>query len=191
MENLSKVKEFLLQVGPLRLMLLGICGVFLIFSSMPFKKTEPTKAEESTKAEEGTKENGNDAYIKKMEEKLEATLEKIQGVGKAQVMITLSSSRETVVNKDNPYEETYEEQEGDEKKSSRSASRQEETVLYEEDGDRLPYVVKEYEPQVEGVIAVVEGGEDPVVASAVTDAILALFHVEAHKIKVLKMEDGP
>ena len=95
-----------------------------------------------------------------------------------------------MVNKDNPYEESEEQQEGNDKKTSKSVSKQEETVLVEEDGDKIPYVIKEYEPEIEGVVAIIEGGDDPLIVSQVTEAIQALFHVEAHKIKVLKMEDG-
>jgi len=46
------------------------------------------------------------------------------------------------------------------------------------------------EPVIEGVIIVMEGGDNSFVVSAVTEAVQALFPLEAHKIKVLKMEDG-
>lgn len=189
MENKKRIKDFFLAVGPLRLVLVGVCGIFLVLTSLPDQKQDmiPKEQEQSTEAQTG---NDNDIYTKKMEVKLKETLEKVKGVGKVKVMITLSSSRETVLNKDTPYEESSEQQEGSEKKTGKSVSSQEETVLYEKDGDQIPYVVKEYEPQIEGVIAVVEGGDNPVIASQVTEAILALFHVEAHKIKVLEMEDG-
>ena len=62
--------------------------------------------------------------------------------------------------------------------------------MVDEDGDQLPYVIKTLEPIVEGVIVVMEGGGNPTVAAEVTEAVQALFHVEAHKIKVLKMEGG-
>lgn len=189
MRDKEKIKEFLMQVGPVRLALVGICGIFLVLSSFPAPKQTVEKQETESIKNQASK-NENDIYTAKMENRLKNTLEKVQGVGKVKVMITLSASRESVVNKDTPYENSEEQQEGGDKKSSRKESGQEETVLVEENGNQRPYIIKEYEPEVEGVMAVIEGGDNPVVVSQVTDAIQALFHVEAHKIKVLKMEDG-
>jgi stage III sporulation protein AG len=124
-----------------------------------------------------------------MEEKLKEILENGKGIGKVEVMITLAASRETVLNKDTPYEETVEEQEGNEKKTSQTKSRQEETVLIETEEGQTPYVTKQYEPEIEGILVVVEGGGNPNVEAEVKEAILALFPIEEHKIKVLEMED--
>ena len=188
----EKIRNFLMQVGPLRLILVGICGIFLILVSLPDEKGGGKTISESTEEIQEMKqtEKENENYTTHMEQRLKKMLEKMEGVGKAEVMITLLSSRESVVNKDTPYEEEKEEQEGNEKKISSKKSGQEETVLIEEDGNQVPFVLKQYEPEVEGVIAVIEGGDDPVTVSRVTEAIQALFHVEVHKIKVLKMEDG-
>lgn len=188
----EKIRNFLMQVGPLRLILVGICGIFLILVSLPDEKGGRKTISETTEEIQEMKqtEKENETYTTHMEQRLKKMLEKMEGVGKAEVMITLLSSRESVVNKDTPYEEEKEEQEGNEKKISSKKSGQEETVLIEEDGNQVPFVLKQYEPEVEGVIAVIEGGDDPVTVSRVTEAIQALFHVEVHKIKVLKMEDG-
>lgn len=185
----DKIKDFLIQVGPFRLLLVGLCGVFLVLTGIPSQKADKDLTEQ-VKTTEETLTSENDRYASRMETKLKEALQNVKGVGKTKVMITLSASRESVVNKDNPYEESEEQQEGNDKKTSKSVSKQEETVLVEEDGDKIPYVIKEYEPEIEGVVAIIEGGDDPLIVSQVTEAIQALFHVEAHKIKVLKMEDG-
>ena len=189
MINKEKVKHILREIGYVRLALLAVCGVFLIVVSMPEQKNEIIKEEESvvTLSEDSQK---NDIYIEKMEKRLEETLGQIQGVGKVKTMITLKSSKETVVNKDISYENSTETQNGDNGKSTTNAVKQEETVMTEEDGEQKPYIIKEVEPVVEGVIVVMEGGDNSIVINAVTEAVQALFSVEAHKIKVLKMEDG-
>ena len=43
-------------------------------------------------------------------------------------------------------------------------------------------------PSVQGVLIIAEGGDNPVVAENIRDAVLSLFPVEAHKIKVMKMK---
>jgi stage III sporulation protein AG len=206
MENKQKIKEFLLQVGPLRLVLVGICGVFLVLTTLPKNggsswlkttttsdsaKEEGKETETGSISQESQSEvtNENIRYTTQMEEKLKEILENGKGIGKVEVMITLAASRETVLNKDTPYEETVEEQEGNEKKTSQTKSRQEETVLIETEEGQTPYVTKQYEPEIEGILVVVEGGGNPNVEAEVKEAILALFPIEEHKIKVLEMED--
>lgn len=189
MKDREKIKEFLMEVGPLRLALVGICGIFLVLVSFPVKKEETGK-QETENVQSRESKSDNDIYVAKMENRLKMALEKVQGVGNVKVMITLAASRESVVNKDTPYEKETEQQDGNEKKTMKKESGQEETVLVEENGGQKPYIIKEYEPEIEGVMVVIEGGDDPVVVRQVSDAVQALFPVEAHKIKVLKMEDG-
>ena len=69
----------------------------------------------------------------------------------------------------------------------------EETVYEESGGEKAPYVSKEILPEIEGVLVVAEGGDSPRIVSDISDAVKALFQVEAHRIKVVKMsskEDG-
>ena len=67
----------------------------------------------------------------------------------------------------------------------------EETTVYVENGsEKQPYVTKEVLPKVEGVLVVAEGGDDPRVISDISDTVMALFRVEAHKIKVVKMSSS-
>ena len=48
--------------------------------------------------------------------------------------------------------------------------------------------VQELEPRVEGVIVIAEGGGNAQVKQNILEAVQALFSVEAHKIKIMKME---
>ena len=106
----------------------------------------------------------------------------MEGVGKVKVMITLKSSKESVVNKDTPYEEST-------KKDEKAVKEDEETVLIDKNGEKVPYIVKEVEPEVEGVVVVAQGGGSDIVNQNIVDAVSVLFHISSYKIKVLKMED--
>ena len=66
----------------------------------------------------------------------------------------------------------------------------EETVLIEEDGKKVPYVIKELQPEVEGVVVVAQGGGNDIVNQNIVDAVSVLFHISSYKVKVLKMEDS-
>ena len=41
-------------------------------------------------------------------------------------------------------------------------------------------------PEIEGMVIAADGGDDPVVVKNLTEAVQALFGVEAHKIKIMK-----
>lgn len=174
------MKDFIKQIGWKKGILLLAAGVVLLLTSIPEKN-------ENTNTTEQSKTTDQENEITVMEERLKTALEKVEGVGRVKVMITVKSSGESIVNKDTPYER--EETSGGED-TKIAVHKEEETVLVEEDGNRVPYVIKQLEPEIEGVIVVAEGGKDTVVKQEITEAVMALFDVSAHKVKILKMEDG-
>lgn len=188
MEWKEKMRETARQVGYVKLILLAVCGIFLLYVSFPESK-EREKIEEK-EINGNTAGDETELYAKKMEQRLEEFLGTLKGVGKVKVMITLSASKEKVVNKDESLEETREQEKGENEKESDHSVTKEETVLTDTEGEQIPYVIKTMAPMVEGVVIAMEGGDDPVLEAAVTEAVQALFPVEVHKIKVLKMEDG-
>lgn len=153
-------------------LLLLLAGLLLLVIALPVSEPESEEREET---ESGTVTEED--YASMAESKLETILAQMKGAGKVKVMITLSSSSEKIVEKD---EETSK----DETQSTSS-----ETTVYEETADRgqTPYVSKELTPAVEGVVVLCEGGDEPVVVQQITEAVEALFSVESHKIKVVKM----
>ena len=154
-------------------LLLLLAGLLLLVIALPVSEPESEEREE-TESGPVTEED----YASMAESKLETILAQMEGAGKVKVMITLSSSSEKIVEKD---EETSK----DETQSTSS-----ETTVYEETADRgqTPYVSKELTPAVEGVVVLCEGGDEPVVVQQITEAVEALFSVESHKIKVVKMK---
>lgn len=190
MEWKMKIREIIRQVGYVRLILLLVCGIFLIAVSLPEKKDGTENQIEGNTQRLSYDTDENDIYVEKMEERLADILGMIEGAGRVEVMITLASSSETVVNKDQSVEEGTEKGGEENGKESIKSIRKEETVFTEKDGNQNPYIVKTVEPAVEGIIIVMDGGDNPSASQAVTEAVQALFHVEVHKIKVLKMEDG-
>ena len=44
------------------------------------------------------------------------------------------------------------------------------------------------ETEVKGVLIAAEGAADPVVVQKIQQAVMALFQIEAHKIKIIKMK---
>ena len=139
-------------------------------------------------AKDATEES--DPVISYYEKKLKKILEKMDGVGEVDVMITLKSSKELVVLKDEPYtqESLNEVDNQGGSRTSSSASNDEETVLVNDgNGNSEPFVVKELAAQIEGVVVIAQGGSDGEVALDIVSAVEVLFGIPAHKVKVLEM----
>lgn len=169
------------------LVVILLVGVLLMVISIPTDKNEDW-SEESEQITQSFQQN-NSSTVEELEKRLERILSNVEGVGKAQVMITLKSNGERVVEKDLESSESTVQEGGSGEESSKSSdiSKKETTVTYSQgSGSSEPYVIKELEPEIEGVLVIAEGGDSPVVAKNISEAILALFPVEAHKIKVMK-----
>ncbi len=136
--------------------------------------------------------SAEDTYISSMEDRLEKILSAMDNVGRAEVVITLKSSGEKIIEKDIPVSRSNTEEQ-DSQGGTRSVSNVDsgETTIYETDsGKSTPYVIKTISPQVEGVLVVCEGAGVGTVTKNITDAIEVLFGIEPHKIKVVKMKTG-
>lgn len=179
------------QLGKNQWLIILLIGVLLVIIALPTEEKENKTTEDTTVIEQTVQDkNEMEEYQKKMEQQLEALLSQMEGVGKVQVMVTLSGSSEMVVEKDVPQVQSQI-QEGDASGGSRTTKEntwEESTVYLQKDGDSIPYVIKELVPKVEGVCVIAEGGGNGTVAKNISEAVQALFSIEVHKIKVMKMK---
>lgn len=132
----------------------------------------------------------DEAYAEAMEQKLTDILSDMADAGRVRVMITLKSSGELVVEKEEALNRSAT-NESDTQGGSRMINQLEtgDTTVYRTDGSTSePYVVKTLTPRIEGVLIVAEGAGKGSVNQAMTEIVQALFGVEAHKVKVVKME---
>ena len=181
-----------------QLLILLLLGILLVVIAIPVggEDEEAGSGAGSGGLESGSGEGaaegtaGSQAeYVKYMEEKLADTLSQIEGAGEVTVMITLESSAERIVEKDETYEgETV--TESDSQGGSRDtdqSSREETTVYAQGDGqDGTPYISKELSPKIGGVVVIAPGGDKAQVKQNITEAVEALFGVESHKIRIMK-----
>lgn len=129
-------------------------------------------------------------YASWLEKRLTEALSQVEGMGKVQVMITLSASRELVVEREQTVSRSAT-NEADSQGGSRVVSQVEtgDAVVYSSVGsDSEPYVIKTLPPKVEGVLVVAEGAGSGTINRTVTAIVQALFGVEAHKVSVVRME---
>ncbi len=168
-------KEYLVAA-----LLIGVLCMIIVWPAGDDRSSEKTTDENTA---ETVIASSVETAEEELEERLEQMLGNISGVGQAKVFITWKSTREKVVEKD-----VTSSQSGDDDQTQ--SDTQEETVFEDTENGSSPYVVKELSPVVKGVLVVCEGGDDPVVVQNISESIMALFSIESHKIKVVRMKEG-
>lgn len=148
-----------------------------------------SQSPEGTAQEEAQWTDTDEAYAAYLEDRLTESLSQMADVGKVKVMITLKASRELVVEKEQPIARSST-NESDSSGGSRVVSEMDsdENTVYRTEGNLSePYVVKTLSPQIEGVLVVAEGAGNGTVNRTIVEIAQALFGIEAHKVKVVKM----
>lgn len=138
-------------------------------------------ASDTTKLQESHESN--------MEKRLQDILSRIEGVGKVEVMLTISYGKEIVLAEDTKVSEssTQERAQDGGTRDIQSKDMEDKTVMYTRNGSTEPVVLKEKQPKVEGVIIIAEGGGDVLIQAQLSQAAQILMDVPAHKVQIFKM----
>lgn len=187
------------------LVILVLSGILLFIIAMPMEKGEkkdnviqnenPVETPQPTDdVKDGTRDDwekfSEEEYSVWLEQRLTEVLGQVAGVGEVRVMITLKSSRELVVEREESISRSST-KESDSQGGSRVISQVEtgENVIYSSEGTSSePYVIKTLQPEIEGVLVVAEGAGNGTVNRTITAIVQALFDVEPHKVSVVRME---
>jgi len=175
-----------------QLIILLLTGILLLVIVVPLPENADQDSADpvTASAQEGNEDSQK--YEEYLEKRTEETLRHVEGVGEVEVMITLRSTGQKIVEKDQQ-SSSQSTEETDSAGGTRSTeeSSSDKTSVYEQgtDGSQIPYVTKEISPEVEGVVVIADGGDNAVVVRNITEAVQALFGVEAHKIKIMKRAD--
>lgn len=115
----------------------------------------------------------SELYADVTEERLRVILTEIEGVGKADVMLTITSTEEYV------YAETI----------KRGASQAENGYVIIDNGSQKEALVKKINnPAISGVVIVCEGGDDPRVCEKIYKAVSTALDIPTSKIYVAEMK---
>lgn len=201
---IEKIKNFATNRN--NLLVLILAGILLMVIALPVdngkEKTEDAAETSGLTADiinndsfllNGTEEvqdTETEKYIAMMEQKVEELLCKMEGAGKVKVIITLRTSVEKIVEKDIPVSRSNTTEE-DSQGGMRTVNTMDtgESTVYSTAGNvSEPYVVKTVSPEVEGVLVLAEGAGNGTVSRDLSDAIQVLFGIEAHRVKIVKME---
>ena len=196
-----KDKDFKKWFKKDNLIVLVLVGALLVIIALP---TKGDREEDSHNAQVGAQSSAavyaeadaaadttysDDEYARQLEQRLKDLLAQMEGVGQVRVMITLKSSPELIVEKEQPYLRSST-TENDSQGGNRvvSQTEMEENTVYKTNGNASePYVIKTLPPQIEGVVVVAQGAGTGTIDRTIVEMVQALFDVEAHKVKVVKM----
>mgnify|MGYP007131983927 FL=1 len=190
-----------------KFIIFALAGILLLIVCLPVKKTERKSGAGSAGILSGEQSAGGessaavktqsqepsaeDTYVQELERELEELLQCMEGAGRVKVMITLQSTGEEIVEKDRPASRSsVTEQDAAGGSRSTNDMNSEETTVFitDADGRQIPYVRKKLQPAVAGVAVLAEGGGREQVRRNISEAIQALFGIDANKIKIAKMK---
>lgn len=181
---IDKIKELKRD----QILMILLAGVLLLVIALPADQGTETAlnaAQDETEAD--------DSFLSEseiLERKLKNILGQVEGIGRTEVMLTLKSDGRSIVEKDVEQSQGKEENGEEGNAASSSEINSSESTVFQKDmhGNETPYVTEKLKPEIDGVLVIAQGAGSGSVASEITEAVMALFGVPAHKIKVMKMK---
>ncbi|WP_054957699.1 stage III sporulation protein AG [Paenibacillus dakarensis] len=180
------------------LIILGLIGIaIMLFNSFVHVKKldnenigrEPpdTTVNTSPQAPSGNSISEFGSIEQEFEHRTKVMLEQIVGVGDVNVMVTVESTEEIVIQKNvkDTQELTEENDANGGKRHVTSYTRDGQIVTYDSAGDQTPIVTKKVKPQVRGVLVVAKGAENEIVRRLIVDAVQRGLNVPSYKISVV------
>jgi len=179
------------------LIIVGAVGIFfmLIQSYLPFKRIETMdtlpdpalSSEEVFKSGQSSSSSPFESIETTLEERLKEMLEKMVGVGRVDVMITVESTEEKVVERNMSSSEntTDETDRNGGKRHITTVTSDGQVVLYQASDGQQPLITKVINPRIRGVLIVAEGAEDAAVRKLIIQAVEKGMNVVPTRISVV------
>ena len=173
----GKMKKLILVVGIIAAALIALSAVF------PEAKTENTELPQKGTDEETAR------YEAQLCERVHRIVSLIKGVGKLDVTVTLESGIEYVYAKEEKSDSDVRSSGSD--GVSTSSSSEEKLILVEDaNGRKTALLRKMILPAVRGVVVVCDGGGDPQVINAVTEAVKTALGIRSTQVFVAKRAEN-
>ncbi len=147
----------------------GVFVMLLILIS-DFSENDTSRADVSN---ETITFEASDIYAEDIEKRLCGIIEEIEGVGKANIMLTLTSTEEYV------YVETI---------KQGSSQSENDYVIIDKGSQKEALIKKINNPAISGVVIVCEGGDDPRVCERIYKAVSTALNISTGKIYVAEMK---
>lgn len=178
------------------LAIIGLIGVAMLVlnSFVTVKEVDPLQEGKASPQEEqqvfldkNKQDLKFDDYEQTYESSIKDILEKIVGVGEVDVLVTIESTEEIVVerNRRDSQQVTNEKDQNGSNRHIAETTRDGEVVLYEVSGNQTPIVLKQIKPKIRGVIIVAKGAENLTVKKLISEAVGRGLGVPPHRISIV------
>lgn len=165
-----------------KLTLIVILGVAL----MTFSNYGKSSGGQSGRQEEITVSSGTGGYYSSeeaLEARLEEILSKIGGAGEVKVAVSFKATKEVEYAYNSETSESISTEEGPDTVAQSKDQENRESLTLATENDN-PVIVKEYMPEVQGVLVVATGAGDPEVKQKLFSAVEGLLALPAHRIVI-------
>lgn len=170
------------------LLILFLVGLLMLIT-INFLSVSNDSGNEKNQNQSSDLKSVND-YEAQVQSKLKETLEKVQGVGTVEVMVSFECGEEQVPAL-NITDSTNSTEEKDTEGGTRSTTQNNNgtSVVITNDGSKSePLIVKTYKPKVTGVCVVAEGAENKLTELRISKAVMNLFNITEDKVNVYPMK---
>ena len=186
--NIKQLKNFRVEF------VAAILGIVLLIIPGMFERDNASGDVNDKNIVPGVSENKvsseGQSYAEAEAKRLEDFLEKIKGVGDADVLIYVDTSSKTVnASEVQKTEENTEENDsnGGKRVNLRLDEISEFKVIKDDDGNEsLVHIYDEY-PEIKGILISAEGADSNVIKETIIEAVACLYDIPVHKVSVVKM----
>lgn len=168
----NKLKKFNIDKKTIIIISFGFLFIFIIFIS-EFDTHQKNEMEDKIY-------NTDEEYCIYLESKIKSFIEKIDGAGKTEVIITLSETKEYI----------YATDDKDVRKNntnSDDSTIEKDYVIIENNNNDVGLLIKTIEPKVRGVAVSCEGGDNNKVQQQIYSTIEALLDINTSNISISKL----
>lgn len=172
----EKIKN--LTKNPKTLVILGLCGILLIFVSSFFQKSEK-KAENKSNAE-GTVQA--EQYREDIEKSIKNIVSSITGDKKPTIIVTLESGVKYSYAKIDETDNSI--SSGNSSDQSSESKKQSYIVIKTADGSEQALIITQTMPEIRGVAIVCDHGDDEIINEKVKNAVTAALNITSKRVYI-------
>ena len=165
------------------IVLIGMIGILLILLSEILPQNTKTPQDAVSVSID------NETFCRQAEEKIYNLVSSIQGVGEAQVWVTLESGAEYVyLQEEIRNTDTTKDYNSEGVKTLREKDNSEQKyILVNKNGEEQPLLQKQLEPTVQGVVIVCEGAGSAQVNEQVVNAVTCALGISSNRVYVAQL----
>lgn len=199
MNYYNKLKEYLVSRGNKKnmqnLVIIFIIGLIIVIAANFFFSPEnSTPGYVEVKAvnsqEKSVSSPSTSSYEERLKQELVDVLSQIEGSGKVKAMIYFESGSESVpaFNYNDSTKVTEENDGNGGKRVTNEDTNSTSVVTTNEGGGSKPFILKEVNPKISGVIVIAEGAGNPDVKYRLYEAVKTVFNIEQYKVNIYPMQ---